>query len=684
MSGIAGIYNLDGRPVEQETIGRMVGAMSHRGPDGINTWRQGNVGLGHCMLHTTPESVYDRLPMQSKDGNLVLTADARIDNRDELIRMLRVKPYRDAPLTDCDLIMEAYQKWGEECPKYLIGDYAIAIWDVANSKLFLATDHMGIRNFFYYKTANIVLFATEIKSIVSSKKIRVIYNRLAISDHLTNVGRTVPGSTFYKNVFQFRPATAGYVSENRLELSKYWRLDTERELDVNSQEEVVYRFKSLFIEAVRSRLRSISPVGSTLSGGIDSSSISCTAELIMKKDNRLLNTFSCVFPDTPANEINIIDERVYIKSVVSKLNVKTNYIDASKISPLRDVDIQLKLVDDCFWGGNSYLHWLILSSASNQGILSLLDGTDGDSVVSGGSKMFSEIFIKNNFERLTKEISDYAKIKKVSEEMLVRSSLYPVMKYYLSKGSVSDFYEGYIYINRNFNISKKSFVKRVLLNKYIPAWIKRWREEKILNKFENNLIIINKDFAEGVNAGGIKDMLFMQNGNDEEVTSFNHRLNQARGLEQEGWSRSISMLDKMSAFHNIRMMYPFFDRHLMELSVSLPWFMKQNAGWSRYILREAMDGILPSVVQWRPDKARLGGNRARNMWLYDGEQISRMVHEGRRHLKPYVNMDRVVELVKYCEQQPDSRKKLRASGAVQSVFHLWRWLLKESKADSCN
>lgn len=122
MSAIVGFLGLDGRPAQVEDLERMVERLAHRGPDGRAIWIEGSVGLGHCMLHTTPESLNERLPFQ-RDG-LLITADARIDNRKDLIAVLDLNGHSMKTISDSELILAAYKKWGEKCPDNLLGDFA--------------------------------------------------------------------------------------------------------------------------------------------------------------------------------------------------------------------------------------------------------------------------------------------------------------------------------------------------------------------------------------------------------------------------------------------------------------------------------------------------------------------------------------------------------------------------------
>jgi asparagine synthase (glutamine-hydrolysing) len=149
MSAIFGIYHLDGKPVAQDNVERMSEVLAHRGPDGSKIWLYENLGLGHRMLWTTPESLREILPLATADGNLVITADARIDNRDELIRLLGLQNHQADTISDSELILTSYQKWGEQCPEKLLGDFAFAIWDARRQSFFCARDRFGVKPFYY-------------------------------------------------------------------------------------------------------------------------------------------------------------------------------------------------------------------------------------------------------------------------------------------------------------------------------------------------------------------------------------------------------------------------------------------------------------------------------------------------------------------------------------------------------
>ncbi len=160
MSGIVGVFLRDGRPVDNPALARMLQAMDYRGPDGSSIWSEGALGLGHLMLCSTPESIEEKLPKSNETSRLVITADARIDNRDELLAGLAVTTGLRQAISDSDLILLAHERWGEGAPEKLIGDFAYCIWDRVQKELFCCRDAFGVRPLYYYLEDNIFAFAT--------------------------------------------------------------------------------------------------------------------------------------------------------------------------------------------------------------------------------------------------------------------------------------------------------------------------------------------------------------------------------------------------------------------------------------------------------------------------------------------------------------------------------------------
>lgn len=219
MSAIAGLYRRDGRPVDRAELERMTARLAHRGPDAAGAWIQGPVGLGHRMLWTTPESHQERLPLASDSGDVAITADARIDNRDELIAALGLSDRRGVGLTDSELISCAYARWGEDSPKRLIGDFAFALWDKRRQFLFCARDHSGVKPFYYHLSDRIFVLGSEIKALFSLETVPRQLNQVRVADHLAGLFED-ESITFFDAFCGFPLATALPCAPRTCELSR--------------------------------------------------------------------------------------------------------------------------------------------------------------------------------------------------------------------------------------------------------------------------------------------------------------------------------------------------------------------------------------------------------------------------------------------------------------------------------
>ncbi len=401
MSGIAGIYYLDDRPVDRADLERMVDILAHRGPEGADVWCEGFVGLGHRMLWTTPESLLEQLPLKDRTGNLILTADARIDNRDELISALSLNDRPAEKITDSDLILATYEKWGDRCPEKLIGDFAFAIWDGRNQKLFCARDHFGIKPFYYYyQPGKVFVLASEIKALYTLPSHPRRINELREAEYLLNI--LEKANTFYQDIFRLPAGHKMTVTHKSIKLCSYWSLDPSRELRLGSNNEYAEAFSEIFTESVHCRLRSAYSIGSTLSGGLDSSSITCAAsKLLLHNGNQPLHTFSTVFDEIPE-----CDERSFINAVLvqEKENLIPHYINGDHLSPLTDIDRVLWHQDEPFFAANLFLYWNLCRSVKSSGVRILLDGLDGDTVISHGMGYLTELASTGKWFSLTKEL----------------------------------------------------------------------------------------------------------------------------------------------------------------------------------------------------------------------------------------------------------------------------------------
>ena len=377
MSGILGMVRLDDRPVHPQTLSQMAAVVAHRGPDGIHLWHQGAVGFAHLLLQTTPESAIEHMPWVDHAANQILTADARLDNRSDLIQQLDLAP--NCP--DSQIILATYQKWGIRCPEYLLGDFAFALWDARHHRLFCARDPLGVRPFFYYHSPTAFIFSSEIKGLLCLPEVPQRLYEPWIATHLTLVDCHVPGTTFYQEIYHLLPGHRLILTPQSRQIETYWQLDPTRQIRLKSDQAYAEAFTEHFTEAVRCRLRTTAPIGTMLSGGLDSSAVTGVAQTLLTADaTSPLQVFSAYFTGTGET-----DERPFMDAVLalgpSYPSGHLHRIDGNQINPAETIDAILAQVDQPFWYPFVLVNWELYRLAHAQGVRVLLDGIDGDTTV---------------------------------------------------------------------------------------------------------------------------------------------------------------------------------------------------------------------------------------------------------------------------------------------------------------
>jgi asparagine synthase (glutamine-hydrolysing) len=204
VSGLVALLDRDGGTVDRDVFRAALDAIDHRGPDGCGSWRDGPVALGHQQLQSTPESRVDDQPY--RDGDLVVTADARLDNRDELFGALDIFP-TGGPVPDSHLLLEAYREWGAHCVDHLVGAFAFAVWDEAAGQLFCARDHLGVKPLYYAHAGDTFAAASEVKALLTHPAVATTLDEAKIGDFLLNVWDNKE-RTYYEAVSRLPPAHA--------------------------------------------------------------------------------------------------------------------------------------------------------------------------------------------------------------------------------------------------------------------------------------------------------------------------------------------------------------------------------------------------------------------------------------------------------------------------------------------
>jgi asparagine synthase (glutamine-hydrolysing) len=636
VSAIVGFYNRDGKPVDKVDVSRMLDSLAHRGSDGAGIWSDGSVNLGHRMLWTTPESLQEKLPLVSRSGDFVLTADARIDNRDELISWLGLTDY-PPEIADSQLILAAYEKWGEDCAEKLLGDFAFAIWDARTQKLFCARDPMGVKPFYYYHSDRVFVFASEIKAVLCLDEVPRKLNEVKVADYLVPIFNDQI-STYYKDIVRLPPAHNMTVDGGGVRTRSYWSLDPTRELHLGSDEEYVEAFRELFTEAVRCRLRSAFPIGSTLSGGLDSSSIACTADkLLAANGGQRLHTFSAIFPSV-AEEDPRIDERPYIETVLALGVFEPHYVRADCCQPLADVAWHK---DEVLATPNLYMVNLLFSAAHEHGVRVLLSGFDGDVTVSYGYEYLDELACTGRWADFAQEAEAVSRHFGGNPLYYLQCHGIPYLTEFAREGQGWDFVKQAGEIAEQFAFSRQRIFLEAGLKPLVPqllqrAWQRLRGHAQAKSPIWNLKSPIKPAFAQRI-ALAERVKAFKT---DKPMSANRLREQHVFGLISGQMQYLLGMFDQSAATCALEQRYPFFDRRLMELCLALPFEQKLRHGWTRAILRRAMENILPPTVQWRTDKGNLSVNIRRRL-LAERETLEAIILHDSEIIGAYVDVPAV-------------------------------------------
>ncbi|QUH22612.1 lasso peptide isopeptide bond-forming cyclase [Methanobacterium alkalithermotolerans] len=617
MSAITGIFYRKGKKVDPHLIQKMNDKLSHRGPDGSHTWVEDNVGLGHQMLHTTPESLHEKLPFIEED--LIITADARIDNREELAKKLDIADVET--VSDSYFILKAYGRWGEDCPDKLLGDFAFAIWDRKKEILFCARDHMGVKPFYYYVDEEMFVFGTEIKALFEvggvprEKDEKRIALALMVNDFQEKE------RTFYKDIKSFKAAHYMAITKDSSKFKRYWKLDPDLEIRMDSDEEYMQEFLKIFTEAVNCRLRSPNKkIGVMLSGGLDSSSVTCTAQKIIEDSDleKEIHSFSFIFDDFPES-----DERYYINKVLEGTNIQANFVKCDNISPLENIDKVLDYQDQPTTSFQIGLVHELNALLKSKGLNIILTGEGGDQVVSHSHNYIEELIVSFKWIKAYHTLNNISKVRKVNKYRLLKNKLIHIIQFYVMK------------IPTLYHILKKPFP---------------------LKDF------INKPFLERM---GIKEAIFFKSKKMNNITC---KSEQYYLTQKVAHQNNFEVIDQYNSIFQIENRHPFYDKRVIEYCYGLPIEQKIRSGYNRYILRTIMNGFLPEEIRCRVSKANIGLASIKNL-LSEKEIMNKIVTDEQNIIKEYVNLESVKDLYSYNLLEKISIFKIFAWRII--LIYLW-------------
>jgi asparagine synthase (glutamine-hydrolysing) len=323
------MFDKSGAPIDLALLRALTQFLSYAGPDARDTYSNGSFGFGHTMLRTTREPAFEHQPA-SLGGQLWITADARIDCRNELKRKLEeAEPNRPPASTDSELILQAYALWGEECVQHLRGDFAFAIWDAGHKKLFCARDHFGIKPFYFAEIGNVFLFSNVLNCVRLHPDLSEDLNDAAIGDFLLFGLNCDLNTTTFRDIHRLPPAHCLSVSAEGVRIRRYWSAPSSGAIRYRNADDYVEHFQTLFQSAVADRLR-VDRAGIFLSGGLDSAALAATARELTggSLDASELRAYTIVYKSLRSDR-----DGAHAREIADFLHIPIEFLELQGLKP---------------------------------------------------------------------------------------------------------------------------------------------------------------------------------------------------------------------------------------------------------------------------------------------------------------------------------------------------------------
>ncbi len=561
MSGIVGLWNLDGRPVDSLILSAMSEALRHRGRDGERQVVTGSLGLAHRHLWVTPEEVGERQPLVGRQGTL-LVLDGRVDNRDELIARL------DLPRTasDAACVLRAFEAWGEAALERLNGDFALALYNPTRQSLWLARDPIGLKPLHYHHGASFFAFASEIKGILPHPSVRCRPDEDGVADYLLLGWRPVdrPDITCFSRIRTLPPAHILRVTPRGAETPRrYWDFDPGLAIRLRTFDEYAEGFRERFGEAVRRRVRSAYPVAVSVSGGLDSSSIFCQAEAARRASDAApcpaVLGFSYTGPEGSTS-----DERRYLEEIERAYGVRIDRIAAAPLLGLMEgAELQARHSEapllDSLW----QITHAIQQAAGAQGARRFVTGHWGDQMLHGTAYLVD----------------------------LIRGFAWGTARRHLKA------FDRWFQPDEARNLRKQvafDLVRYHVPGAFLP--VLKWFRRRV-----SHLDVGRPWLAPTFRARALRG------ANRPATVGRRLRSAHARALYLEARMKySVQCMewnDKIAALHGLDYAAPFLDRDLIQFLMAVPGEVQSTDGVPRALVRAGLAGILPDAIRRRRWKA---------------------------------------------------------------------------------
>lgn len=576
MCGIAGVISKNSSLVSSERIKSATKCLRHRGPESEGSWinDEATVALGHVRLSIIDLSEEAAQPMQYLDRYCIIH-NGELYNYVELREDLVKKGYEFRSQSDTEVIVAAYDAWQNDCLQRFDGMFAFAIWDEKEKKLFVARDRFGEKPFFFFYDNEQFLFASEMKSLWSmgvNKEVNLsmLYNFLTIG---YTGNPTDPQETFYQNIYKLQAASflAYSLTDHQLQIEKYWQVYPE--VKTISEDEAVEQFRHLFQQSIRRKLRSDVSIGTSLSGGLDSSTVVafCDQQL---SDHYSHKCFTASFTDFDRNEL------MHAEKVAKKFGLTHYVTEVNGDETVKLMNDVMRHQEEPIASASVLAQYKVFQLAKQNGVTVLLDGQGADETLAGYHKYYKwywqELFRQKNLKR-SREINAAHELG-MNESFGLKNkiaALYP------------EFAAGILQIRK----SKKAF--------HHPD--------------------LERDFA-----FSNKQSLYYATPTTFDLNGALYFNSFVNGLEE-----LLRFADRNSMAHAVEVRLPFLDHVLVEFLFTLPSELKIHNGWTKWLLRKSVEDMLPQEIVWRKDK--VGFEPPQKKWM-ENKAVQDAIMQGKNKL----------------------------------------------------
>ena len=592
MCGITGIYIVN-NPLEikEETLIKMRDSLIHRGPDdkGLYLSKDKKVGLGFRRLAIIDLSKKGNQPMTNEKKNLRLIFNGEIYNFNDLKKDLIIFGHKFKSKTDSEVILHLYEEKKEECLNDLNGMFAFVIYDEKEKKLFAARDRIGIKPFYYYYKDGIFLFGSEIKAILENPIVKREPNLEAISHYLTFACTPAP-FTLFKNIYKL-PA-AHYLTLDKfghLETKRYWSpLNTQYPIPNTFRDDqeqyYVSKVRELLQDSIKRQMVSDVPFGCFLSGGIDSST---NAVLMSKAMGKPVETFSISYKDYQE-----FDEFEYSRKINEMLKAKSHELRVGVEEFLEWLEIMGKTTDDPNGDWVCFPVYYLSKMFRENGVIMGQVGEGSDELFNGYQRDLIFYRFYKKFWRYLEKLPKFIKI----------------LPYNLSK-----------LLPKNFAVLPKELLRRLAFNK--PLF---FGGANAFSSYDKQFLL-TKTFQKQIPPDA-SDKVVENIYQDLELQVTSYKLQEMDFLQQLLYLELnlrlpellLMRVDKMASLNSIEARVPFLDHRLVELAFSIPQELKLKNGITKYILKKAVEGIIPNEIIYRKKK---GFGAPVSQWLKENEKV---------------------------------------------------------------